>query len=366
MRFVHRISSSRSELSEAVTTAVRDPSVAALLIAKASQAAELGVELRIAPDTALPALDDELSGDVATVVGNLVDNAMDAAATAAERWVEVGLGPGRRRRRRRRPRLRSGCATGHGARGLPPRRLDQGARTRGSGGSACRWSTWCAPAGAGTCRRARPAAAASPPGSPRRVRRWWTHDPASSSSTTTSWWRRCTPASWRPSTASRSSGRRPRVSRRWRRSTRLRPGPRPAGRLPAGHDRPGGAAPAARRRVAGRRHRHQRGPGRRQHPQRPARRGDALPGEAVRPRARSRRGCGTTRRCAASSPSWTWRASATSTGCSAARADRPRRRPRRPRASPPRRWSWCGPRWPPPVPTACRPPSAASAPAWPG
>jgi sensor histidine kinase regulating citrate/malate metabolism len=92
VRFVHRISSSRSELTDAVMTAVRDPSVAALLIAKASQAAELGVELRIAPDSALPVLEADLSGDVATVVGNLVDNAMDAASTAAQRWVEVGLG----------------------------------------------------------------------------------------------------------------------------------------------------------------------------------------------------------------------------------------------------------------------------------
>jgi two-component system CitB family sensor kinase len=92
VRFVHRISSSRSELTEAVMTAVRDPSVAALLIAKASQAAELGVELRIAADTTLPVLDDALSGDVATVVGNLVDNAMEAASSAVERWVEVGLG----------------------------------------------------------------------------------------------------------------------------------------------------------------------------------------------------------------------------------------------------------------------------------
>ncbi len=92
VRFVHRVSSGRSELTEAVTAAVRDPSIAALLIAKASQADELGVELRIEPDSSLPVLDDELSTDVATVVGNLVDNAMDAAATAPERWVEVALG----------------------------------------------------------------------------------------------------------------------------------------------------------------------------------------------------------------------------------------------------------------------------------
>ena len=92
VRFVHRISSSRSEFSGAVTAAVRDPAIAALLIAKASQAAELGVDLRVAPDSALPTLDDALSSDVATVVGNLVDNAMDAASEAPQRWVEVALG----------------------------------------------------------------------------------------------------------------------------------------------------------------------------------------------------------------------------------------------------------------------------------
>ena len=92
VRFVHRVSSGRSQLAEAVTAAVRDPSIAALLIAKASQAAELGVELRIASDSALPALDHELSGDVATVIGNLVDNALDAASSAPGGWVEVALG----------------------------------------------------------------------------------------------------------------------------------------------------------------------------------------------------------------------------------------------------------------------------------
>jgi two-component system, CitB family, sensor kinase len=92
VRFVHRISSSRSEFSGVVTAAVRDPAIGALLIAKASQAAELGVDLRIAPDSALPVLGDELSTDVATVVGNLVDNAMDAASTTAQRWVEVSVG----------------------------------------------------------------------------------------------------------------------------------------------------------------------------------------------------------------------------------------------------------------------------------
>jgi two-component system, CitB family, sensor kinase len=92
VRFVHRVSSSRSEFSAAVAGAVHDPAVAALLIAKVSQAAEVGVDLRIAPDSSLPVLSAELSGDVTTVVGNLVDNALDAAASAPQRWVEVSLG----------------------------------------------------------------------------------------------------------------------------------------------------------------------------------------------------------------------------------------------------------------------------------
>jgi sensor histidine kinase regulating citrate/malate metabolism len=92
VRFVHRVSAGRSQLGAEVTAAVQDPAIAALLIAKDSQAAELGVDLRFAPDSGLPPLGDELSTDVATVVGNLVDNALDAAAAAPERWVEVSLG----------------------------------------------------------------------------------------------------------------------------------------------------------------------------------------------------------------------------------------------------------------------------------
>src|SRR4029450_297348 len=44
VRFVHRISSSRSEFSGVVTAAVRDPAIGALLIAKARHAAELRLQ----------------------------------------------------------------------------------------------------------------------------------------------------------------------------------------------------------------------------------------------------------------------------------------------------------------------------------
>jgi sensor histidine kinase regulating citrate/malate metabolism len=81
-RFVHGVSSRRAAISDVVTARVDDPAVAALLIAKASLAAERRVQLAISPDGFLPRLDPDLSADVGTVLGNLVDNAVDAASDA--------------------------------------------------------------------------------------------------------------------------------------------------------------------------------------------------------------------------------------------------------------------------------------------
>lgn len=69
-----------------------DPTVGALLLGKASQAKEKGIDwrVRIEPDTPRSPL---APVDSVSVLGNLIDNAMDAAATAAERWVEVVLRP---------------------------------------------------------------------------------------------------------------------------------------------------------------------------------------------------------------------------------------------------------------------------------
>ncbi|WP_433223324.1 sensor histidine kinase [Dactylosporangium sp. CS-047395] len=68
-------------LTDRVVGAVREPVLAALLLAKASQAAERGVELEVAPDAEVPeaALPP---GDLVTIVGNLLDNAIDAAVAA--------------------------------------------------------------------------------------------------------------------------------------------------------------------------------------------------------------------------------------------------------------------------------------------
>ena len=68
-----------------------DPTVAALLLGKASQAKERGIEWIVDVDPAAPR---SVLGavDAVSVVGNLIDNAIDAAAAGPEpRWVRVQI-----------------------------------------------------------------------------------------------------------------------------------------------------------------------------------------------------------------------------------------------------------------------------------
>lgn len=90
--YVDHISQRDASLTETVTARFADPAVAALLIAKASLATEQGVGLEVSERSRMSAVDAELSADVAMVLGNLVDNALDAAAAgsgATGRWVRV-------------------------------------------------------------------------------------------------------------------------------------------------------------------------------------------------------------------------------------------------------------------------------------
>ncbi|GAA4887031.1 sensor histidine kinase [Actinomycetospora straminea] len=65
---------------------IADPALAALVLDKAADARDRGLELRVGDDTALSdteAGDEQASTDRVTVVGNLVDNALDAALQSA-------------------------------------------------------------------------------------------------------------------------------------------------------------------------------------------------------------------------------------------------------------------------------------------
>jgi two-component system CitB family sensor kinase len=80
------------QLTDQVVGAVTEPVLAALLLGKSAQAGERGVELVIDPESRL----DEgflPSGDLLTVVGNLLDNALEAVAgTEGARRVTVFVG----------------------------------------------------------------------------------------------------------------------------------------------------------------------------------------------------------------------------------------------------------------------------------
>lgn len=95
-RFVSGIVAASEGWRRAVSARVGDAAAAALLVAKNSQAAERGVELELDPDSRLaptgPERDPELSADLVTVLGNLVDNAIDATAGQdGPRRVGIGL-----------------------------------------------------------------------------------------------------------------------------------------------------------------------------------------------------------------------------------------------------------------------------------
>lgn len=77
-------------LADRVVASVEDPVLSALLLGKTAQAAERGLTLVVTDETQVEALPLDSRAAV-TVVGNLVDNALDAAAGSERRLVEVGI-----------------------------------------------------------------------------------------------------------------------------------------------------------------------------------------------------------------------------------------------------------------------------------
>lgn len=59
---------------------IEEPALAALLLGKASQADERGVRLQVTDESELESIDPLTSHEVITIVGNLIDNAIDAVA----------------------------------------------------------------------------------------------------------------------------------------------------------------------------------------------------------------------------------------------------------------------------------------------
>ncbi|MEV5438984.1 sensor histidine kinase [Streptomyces sp. NPDC052682] len=90
VEFVGEVVGDHRATAEQVTEKIQDPLLAALLVGKATVAAERGVALWVSDATRLPDRLIDPRGLV-TIVGNLVDNALDAVAATPHARVEVEL-----------------------------------------------------------------------------------------------------------------------------------------------------------------------------------------------------------------------------------------------------------------------------------
>ncbi|MGC9543305.1 ATP-binding protein [Streptomyces sp. UG1] len=90
VEFVGEVVGDHRATAEQVAEKIQDPLLAALLVGKATVAAERGVALRLSDRTGIPDRLIDPRGLV-TIVGNLVDNALDAVAGTPHARVEVEL-----------------------------------------------------------------------------------------------------------------------------------------------------------------------------------------------------------------------------------------------------------------------------------
>ncbi len=90
--YIARISSEQEEETDFVAQRIKDPVLAGFWIGKLSRARELGVYLRLQPDSFVPNLDNiDFTNDLVTLIGNLVDNAMEALQDAERKRVKLTL-----------------------------------------------------------------------------------------------------------------------------------------------------------------------------------------------------------------------------------------------------------------------------------
>ncbi|HSC02921.1 MAG TPA: sensor histidine kinase [Solirubrobacteraceae bacterium] len=82
VRYALDVSGQSAGRAEAIRERVEAPEIAALLMAKATVAAERGVQLELSEDSRLTATEIDTTTMV-SVIGNLIDNAIDAAAAGA-------------------------------------------------------------------------------------------------------------------------------------------------------------------------------------------------------------------------------------------------------------------------------------------
>lgn len=84
--------SGRQELADRLSVRIKDSIVYGLLLGKASHMREMGVEFEIAQDTVLTTLPGNLtSGDLVLIIGNLLENALDALAGVEDKRIVISV-----------------------------------------------------------------------------------------------------------------------------------------------------------------------------------------------------------------------------------------------------------------------------------
>ncbi len=94
--YVEALTEGRAAVDLTISHRVQDRSIAALLVAQSAVAAERKVALRVTERTHLDPLEPQSSFDVATVLGNLIQNGIDASAGQPHdgdrpQWVQVEI-----------------------------------------------------------------------------------------------------------------------------------------------------------------------------------------------------------------------------------------------------------------------------------
>ncbi|MDN6123547.1 MAG: histidine kinase, partial [Brevibacterium sp.] len=95
MDFAVRDQQESQRLTDSFVDSLDEPFITALMIGKAAQANERGIELTVTATGELPPASLD-ARDLVTVAGNLLDNAFDAAAESAERhvWADFAAADG--------------------------------------------------------------------------------------------------------------------------------------------------------------------------------------------------------------------------------------------------------------------------------
>jgi len=90
VNFIQKSSLVHQALVVSIVESVGNPILVGLLLGKAAVASERGVELRVRSETSLPE-DVPHVRDLVTIIGNLIDNALDSVAPLGGGWIEVAI-----------------------------------------------------------------------------------------------------------------------------------------------------------------------------------------------------------------------------------------------------------------------------------